>query len=114
MDAVWLIISFVVTLLIFSYIFGDNPLFRFASYAFVGVAAGYAVVVVVGQVLVPKLFQPLLAGNLLLVVPLLLGLTMLLKLFPRTARFGTLPMAALGARRLAEGPRAGGAPERPR
>jgi hypothetical protein len=95
MDAVWLIISFVVTLLIFSYIFGDNPLFRFASYAFVGVAAGYAVVVVVGQVLVPKLFQPLLAGNLLLVVPLLLGLTMLLKLFPRTARFGTLPMAAL-------------------
>jgi hypothetical protein len=95
MDAVWLIVSFVVTLLIFSYIFGDNPLFRIASYAFVGVAAGYAVVVVVGQVLVPKLFQPLLAGDLLMAVPLVLGLNMLFKLFPRLARFGTLPMALL-------------------
>jgi len=92
---VWLIISFVVTLLIFSYIFGDNPLFRLASYAFVGVAAGYALVVLVGQVLVPKLFQPLFAGELLMLVPLVLGLIMLLKLFPRTARFGTLPMAML-------------------
>ena len=45
MEVVWSIVSFVVTLLIFSYIFGDNPLFRLASYAFVGVAAGYAVVV---------------------------------------------------------------------
>ncbi len=95
MDAVWLLISFVVTLLIFSYIFGDNPLFRLASYAFVGVAAGYAVVVVVGQVLVPKLFQPLLAGDLLMLVPLVLGLNLLLKLFPRFSRFGTLPMAVL-------------------
>ena len=95
MDAVWLIISFVVTLLIFSYIFGDNPLFRLASYAFVGVAAGYALVVLVGQVLVPKLFQPLFAGDLLMLVPLVLGLIMLLKLFPRTARFGTIPMAML-------------------
>jgi hypothetical protein len=95
MDAVWLIVSFVVTLLIFSYIFGDNPLFRIASYAFVGVAAGYAVVVVVGQVLVPKLFQPLLAGDLLMLVPLVLGLNMLFKLFPRFARYGTLPMAVL-------------------
>ena len=95
MDAVWLIISFVVTLLIFSYIFGDNPLFRIASYAFVGVASGYAVVVIIGQVLMPKLVQPLLAGDLLLLVPLVLGLTMLLKLFPRMARFGALPLAVL-------------------
>jgi hypothetical protein len=95
MDAVWLIVSFVVTLLIFSYIFGDNPLFRIASYAFVGVAAGYAAVVVVGQVLVPKLFQPLFAGDLLMLVPLVLGLNLLFKLFPRFARYGTLPMALL-------------------
>ena len=95
MDAVWLIVSFVVTLLIFSYIFGDNPLFRVASYAFVGVAAGYAAVVVIGQVLVPKLVQPLLAGDLLMLVPLALGLNMLFKLFPRFARYSTLPMAVL-------------------
>ena len=45
MDVVWSLISFLVTLFIFSYIFGDNLLFRLASYAFVGVAAGYAVVI---------------------------------------------------------------------
>ena len=92
---VWLIVSFVVTLLIFSYIFGDNPLFRLASYAFVGVAAGYTALLVVYQVLWPKLVQPLMGGNLLLLVPLGLGVILLLKLFPRYARFGSLPMSFL-------------------
>ncbi len=95
MELVWLIVSFVVTLLIFSYIFGDNPLFRLASYAFVGVAAGYAGLLVVYQVLWPKLVQPLMGGDLLLLVPLALGVILLLKLFPRYARFGTLPMSFL-------------------
>ncbi len=92
---VWLIVSFLVTLLIFSYIFGDNPLFRLASYAFVGVAAGYTALLVVYQVLWPKLVQPLMGGNLLLLVPLGLGIILLLKLFPRYARFGSLPMSFL-------------------
>lgn len=92
---VWLIVSFVVTLLIFSYIFGDNPLFRLASYAFVGVAAGYTALVVAYQVLWPKLVQPLMGGNLLMLVPLVLGVFMLLKLFPRYARFGSWPMSFL-------------------
>jgi hypothetical protein len=95
MDLVWLIVSFLVTLLIFSYIFGDNPLFRLASYAFVGVAAGYTAVIVVEQVLLPKLAVPLLGGNLLMLVPLVLGVILLLKLFPRYSRLGTLPMAFL-------------------
>src|SRR5512146_1230718 len=89
---VWLIVSFIVTLLIFSYIFGDNPLFRLASYAFVGVAAGYTTLLVVYQVLWPRLVQPLMGGNLLLLVPLGLGVILLLKLVPRYARFGSLPM----------------------
>ncbi len=92
---VWLIVSFLVTLLIFSYIFGDNPLFRLASYAFVGVAAGYTALLVIYQVLWPKLVQPLMEGNLLLLVPLGLGIILLLKLFPRYARFGSLPMSFL-------------------
>jgi len=95
MDLVWLIVSFLVTLLIFSYIFGDNPLFRLASYAFVGVAAGYAAVVVVEQVLLPKLILPLAQGNWLLLVPLALGVILLLKLVPRYSRLGSLPMAFL-------------------
>ena len=94
-DVLWLFISFVLTLLIFSYIFGDNPLFRLASYAFVGVSAGYLLVTVLYQVLWPKLAAPLLALNPLALVPLLLGLLLLLKVIPRFARFGSIPMAYL-------------------
>ena len=59
-EVLWLFISFVLTLLIFSYIFGDNPLFRLATYAFVGVSAGYLLVTILQQVLWPKLAAPLL------------------------------------------------------
>ena len=52
-------IGFLLTLLIFSYLIGDNPLFRSAVYIFIGVSSGYAAVVVWHNVLLPKLFQPL-------------------------------------------------------
>ena len=41
------IIAAVLTLLVFSYIFGDNVLFKLAAHIFVGVAVGYAIIVVV-------------------------------------------------------------------
>jgi len=37
MDILWTVVGFLLTLLILSFIFGDNPLFRIASYLFVGV-----------------------------------------------------------------------------
>jgi hypothetical protein len=94
-DPPWVFISFVFTLLIFSYIFGDNLLFRFASYAFVGVTAGYVLVIVFDQVLLPKLAAPLLAMQPLYLVPLGMGLLLILKAIPRYARFGSIPMAFL-------------------
>ena len=65
MDLIWTLVSFILTLLIFSYLLGDNPLFRVASYLFVGVTAGYVAVVVIYQVILPKLIWPLMEGNLL-------------------------------------------------
>ena len=41
LDLITGVISFLFTILIFSYLLGDNPLFRIASYIFVGVSAGY-------------------------------------------------------------------------
>jgi hypothetical protein len=41
------LIGLVLTLMIFSYLLGDNPLFRFAIYLFIGVASGYAAAVTV-------------------------------------------------------------------
>lgn len=92
-------ISFLLTLMVLSYLIGDNPAFRVAVYIFIGVAAGYTAAVVWHQVLKPRLFGPLLSGNqterLLTIVPLLMGLLLLSKLSSRTSRLGTPSMAFL-------------------
>jgi hypothetical protein len=92
-------ISFLLTLMILSYLIGDNPAFRVAVYIFIGVSAGYAAAVTWHQVLYPRLMVPLLSGSLadrlLTVVPLVLGLLLLLKISARTAHLGTPSMAFL-------------------
>lgn len=97
LDLVEVIFSFLLTLMVLSYLIGDNPLFRFAIYLFVGVSAGYAASVAWQNVLWPKLFQPLLIGSmqqrLLLLVPFGLGLLLFAKLSPRASRLGNPAMA---------------------
>jgi hypothetical protein len=95
MDIIWALVGFVVTLLVFSYILGDNPLFRIAAYIFVGVSAAYAALLVIYQVLLPRLVQPLFQGSYLLIIPLLLGVLLIAKLFPRFSKVGSLSMAYL-------------------
>jgi len=95
----WTFTSFLLTLMIFSYFFGDNPLFRMATYVFVGVTAGYVAVLVVYQVLLPRLIWPLLYGSigerLLVVLPLVLSLMLLTKLSPKFSQLGSIPVAYL-------------------
>ena len=82
-------ISFLLTLMILSYLIGDNPVFRVAVYIFIGVSAGYVAAVAWWQVLYPKIFVPLLTGSflerLLALIPLILGVLLLMKLSPRTS-----------------------------
>ena len=98
-DLVSGVVSFLLTLMILSYLIGDNPAFRVAVYIFVGVSAGYAAAVAWWQVLFPKLIVPLVTGNfserLLPLVALILGLLLLLKLSPRTAGLGNVSIAFL-------------------
>jgi hypothetical protein len=81
--------------MVLSYLIGDNPAFRVAVFIFIGVSAGYAAAVAWHQVLYLRLIVPLLSGSLLTIIPLVLGLLLLLKLSPRTARLGTPSMAFL-------------------
>ena len=96
-DVISAFIGLVLTLLVFSYLIGDNPLFRFAIYLFIGAASGYAATAVWHYVLVPKLFSQL--GDLdqlfLLVVPLILSMSLLAKLSPRISWIGNFAMAVL-------------------
>lgn len=66
------LIAFILTLLVFSYLLGDNILYRLAIYVFVGVAAAFTVVVTFESVLLP-LFTPQ-AAPLLVTALILTGL----------------------------------------
>lgn len=90
------VVSLLLTVMILSYLLGDNPAFRLAAHIFVGVSAGYAAVIAWNQVLLPRLFLPLLAGDFLnpsLLVPLGLGTLLLFKLSQRTAPLGSPALA---------------------
>ncbi len=92
-------LSFLLTLLVLSYLIGDNPLFRIATYVFVGVSAGYVAAVAWHYVLWPGLFLPLLTGapqgRLLLLPPLILALLLLIRPIPSLTKVGGLSLAFL-------------------
>lgn len=93
------VIGLILTLMIFSYLIGDNPLFRLAVHLFIGVASGYAATVVWQYVLAPRVVVPLQVadGNqfVLAVIPLILGISLLAKLSPRISWVGNFAMAIL-------------------
>jgi hypothetical protein len=96
-EAISALAGLILTLMVFSYLIADNPLFRFAIYLFIGVSSGYAATVVWHYVLVPRLFSQL--GDLnqlvLLIVPLILSFSLLAKLSPRISWIGNFAMAVL-------------------
>jgi hypothetical protein len=47
------------TLCIFSFLYRDNPFYRFAEHLFVGVSAGYYIILNFWTVIVPNLWEPL-------------------------------------------------------
>ena len=55
--SVWL--GAFLTLCIFSFLYKDNPFYRFAEHLFVGVSAGYYIVLNFWTVIVPNLIEPL-------------------------------------------------------
>jgi len=92
------LVGLLLTLMVFSYLIGDNPLFRIAVYLFIGVSSGYAATVVVNYVLMPRL-SSLQANDInqliLAILPLLFGVTLLAKLSPRISWIGNFAMAVL-------------------
>ncbi len=84
------------TLAAFSFLYKDNPFFRFAESLFAGVSLGYYVGNVLNQTLVPNLFEPLAQNfgtNWDLLVPGLLGLMLYMRAAPR---IGWISRYALG------------------
>lgn len=92
-------LGFTLTLFIYSYLVGDNPLYRLAVHLLVGVSAGYTAVVVTKSVIFPVFEQirqnPSSRESFLWLVPILFAILLLLKRLPATAWLGNSTMALL-------------------
>ncbi len=86
------------TLGIFSFLYKDNPVYKFCEHLFVGVSAGYYVVLTMISSVYPNMIQPLFTNfthdrNFLLVIPLLLGIMLFSRFFPRGDWLSRWPIA---------------------
>lgn len=102
-----LVVSLTLTVLVFTYLLGENPLsrplYRIALHIFIGAAAGYIVVLVGWNVIWPRLVQPIQgvalggappAALIVQAVPLILSLSLLFKLLRSSfSQVGNLAIA---------------------
>jgi hypothetical protein len=102
-DTIGVWVAVILTLFVFSYLLGDNVLYRLAEHLFVGVAVGYAAVVAFHSVFAARLLTPMIqAVNTQdwgaftpLLVSLLMGLFLFAKPTKSLSLLGNLSVAVL-------------------
>jgi len=83
MERIGIWIAALLTLGIFSFLYKDNPFYKFCESLFVGISAGYWFVTTFWQVFMPKLADNLVAGRFYYMIGAIFGVLMLLRLFPK-------------------------------
>ncbi|HUU45897.1 MAG TPA: hypothetical protein VM118_09205 [Acidobacteriota bacterium] len=82
------------TLALYSFLYNDNPFFKFAEHVFAGLSAGYYVGLIFQSVIVQQLYVPLTQdGRYLLIFPGALGLLLFARFFPRIGWLTRIPLA---------------------
>jgi CBS domain containing-hemolysin-like protein len=98
-DYIWSLVGFLLTIMVLSYLVGDNFFFRLAVHLFIGLTAGYVAVLLVRQILLPQLVIPLVNGSspqrFWLVLPLALVLLLLVGQIPKFSAAAIIPLAYL-------------------
>jgi len=96
---VW--VAALMTLAIFSFLYADNPVYKLAEHLFVGISAGYGVVITWHEAVIPLLIDPLFRPenvdlaepNYIVIIPGLLGLMMFSRFIPRYDWLSRWPIA---------------------
>jgi hypothetical protein len=97
----WQMVGALLTFFIFSFLFRDNPFYKFAEHLYVGISLGYTIALTWYSTVWPDLFQPLFfspvaqvgAGQkVLLLIPLLFGLMYFTAFIPRVGWMMRVPM----------------------
>lgn len=91
---IWL--GALLTLCIFSFLYKDNPFYKFAEHLFVGISAGYWATLEYHNVFRPNLWDPLTReGKLLLIVPFIFGLLLFSRFTKKFSWLSRWPMALI-------------------
>ncbi len=91
-----IIIAGLLTLAIYSFLYRDNPVYKAAESLLIGLSIGYALVIFWQTTLVDRLFRPLFnEGDLILIIPLLLGLMMFSRFSQKLTWLSRLPIALM-------------------
>lgn len=100
METTWLTIGALLTIFTFSFLYKDNPLYKFAEHLVVGVSAGYFVVLLIRTNLVPIISQKLFVAERgweldqwWYFIPLLLGIMMWTRFSRKLAWISRYPLA---------------------
>jgi len=71
------LLSAFLTLCIFSFLYKDNPFYKFAEHLLVGMSVGYILVIALNTTVTPKLINPIFKeGKFVYIIPGILGLLM--------------------------------------
>ena len=98
-DWAWGLIGLILTVMILSYIIGDNFLFRLAAHIFIGLTAGYFLVLIIHQIIWPFFVTPVSIGSWIqrawMLIPLSLMLLLIISQIPRFSYLGVVPLSFL-------------------
>jgi hypothetical protein len=89
---VWL--GGLLTIAVFSLMWKENPFYRVAEFALVGVSSGYALTLG-WENIVNRGIEPLMKGNAVVLIPLVLSLLLFAKLDKKSAWLARYPMAVM-------------------
>ena len=94
---IWL--GALLTLSLYSFLYRDNPFYKFAEHLFVGMSAGYWVIYNIFNVLIPNWWERMLPEgggfSWVWVIPGLFALFMLMRIVPRLAGWSRLSLAMI-------------------
>lgn len=82
------------TLFILTFLYKDNPLFKMAEHVYVGVSVGYTIVKTWDTVVIRLIIEPIAKnGDWYLLIPVMIGLLMLTRYFPKISWMSRLAFA---------------------
>ncbi|HTY07822.1 MAG TPA: hypothetical protein VMF29_01530 [Candidatus Edwardsbacteria bacterium] len=92
----WVWVAAILTLAIFSFLYKENPFYRFAEHLFVGISAGYGVAIYWNNAIMPNLVLPVLQQHQYwFIIPGLLGALFFMRFSAKLNWLILIPMAFL-------------------